>query len=205
LRGQSTGSDGSSDDVDGDAPWVVGVWEIVTLGLNLNAHGVGTELSCGRCPCQSSDLGLSVTSVADTSVSGGAFYLGRQDRSRWGGRKENRGSNCGVLQVFIISNIINYDLLTDVSVESLLVVWGWEVSVWLRLAQVIDNQSGSGIDAGGVTGGAVDVIDAGGVRGTGAETVAESKSVLDIEEVIDGDPVSERVRNNLLGSPVSMG
>jgi len=89
LSGHVSGSDWSCNDVDGNAPGVVGEWEIVTLGLNLNADSVRSELSLGWGPSESSQLWESIASVAGTSVSSSTFNLVRNDGSlRSGGESD---------------------------------------------------------------------------------------------------------------------
>jgi hypothetical protein len=79
----------------------------------------------------------------------------------WSCGERDGGSRDWVSQVLIIGNVVDDDLLSNVSVEGLLVVRGWEVGVGVWLVQVVDNESGSGINTGGVAGSAVSITDTG--------------------------------------------
>lgn len=207
MSGHVSGSDWSCNDVDGNTPGVVGEWEIVTLGLNLHANSVGSELSLGWGPSEGSQLWERIASVAGTSVSSSTINLVRNGGSLRSGGESDGDSDGWVLQVLVIGDVVDDDLLSDVSVESLLVLWGWQVGVggWFSGIDIVDDQSWSGIDTGGVTSGTVGIADTSRVGTSDAETIAESGSDLDVEEVIDRDPVSEGIGDDLLCGPVVLG
>jgi len=201
----STGGNWESNDVNGDTPGVVRERQIVTLRLDLDTHGVRSELGRGRGPGEGSQLGESVTPVADASVVVVAGDLGRDNGTGWGCGEGDGDTDLGISQVLVISDVVDYDLLTDVSVEGLLVLWRREVGVGGGLSQSVGDQSGSGVDTGGVTGGAVGIVHAGWVGGSDTVSVTESGSDLNVEEVVDGDPVTEVIGDDLLGGPVVLG
>jgi len=87
LSGHRSRSDWSSNDVDGNTPWVVWIWEIVSLRLNLNADSVGSELSSSWSPGERSELRVIIASIANASVSSIAFNLVGDDRSSWSSRE----------------------------------------------------------------------------------------------------------------------
>jgi hypothetical protein len=168
----------------------------------LDTDSVGSELSGSGGPSEGSKLGEIVTSVTDASVGGITWDLSRDDRSLWGSGEGNSGTNLWAFQVLVIGDVVDDNLLSNISVEGLLVLGRRQVSAWGSLSDSVGDQSRSSIDTGSVTSGTVSIRDASGVRASDAKSVAESGSDLDIEEVVDGDPVSEVVSDDLLSIPI---
>jgi len=128
-------------------------------------------------------------------------------RSSWSGRESDLDWGLWVSQIFIISDVVNDDLLSNVSVEGLLVGWGWEIGSWgwCTGREISGDQSGGGINASGVASDTIGIINTDWVGSSRAESVTESGSLLNVQEIVDGNPVSVSVGDDLLSGPISFG